>query len=94
MNISYCCIASYKFQFLFLPFLLMYTIFFEFSQDGFFVGDNVDGIGASAGSGVGFNVGDMVGVLLGGAFVSITTSDDNDDAIKVRYNKLGGIDRK
>ena len=72
----------------------MYTIFFEFSQDGFFVGDNVDGIGASAGSGVGCNVGDMVGVLLGGAFVSITTSDDNDDAIKVRYNKLGGIDRK
>ena len=72
-------------QYLFLPFLLTYTIFFEFSKDGFFVGDNVDGVGASIGSGVGCNVGDLVGVLLGGAFVSITTSDDNDDAIEVLY---------
>ena len=101
MNISYCCIASYKLQYLFLPFLLTYTIVFEFSQDDFFFGDNVDGVGASIGSVVGCNlgdlvgstVGDLVGVLLGGAFVSITTSDDNNDAIEVRYNTLGGIDR-
>ena len=65
MNISYCCIASYKLHYLFLPFLLTYTIFFEFSQDGFFVGDNVDGVGATIGSGVGCNVGDLVGSNVG-----------------------------